>query len=208
MAEEKKTEQETNLSEESKEEKKEKSLDELIAEAVDKKMADREKQHRAEVVGRDNKIRELTDANEELKKAQMKAEEREKYDKEQYDAKMAQREQDVAAKELALEKANIAMEMGVPKELVPRLAGETAEELRADAKALMEAYGASIQEGINKKLAESGGKPSAGDGKPSTTITREQAQDPAFVAGVYAMPPGPERDALETRLVELSMGAE
>ena len=38
----------------------EKPVEEIIAEAVDKQMAEREKQHRSEVVGRDRKIDALT----------------------------------------------------------------------------------------------------------------------------------------------------
>ena len=147
-------------------EPKEKTVEELVAEAVEKKMAEVDKQHHAEVVGRDKKIDALIQENEKLQKEQMSAGDRVKYDLEKL-----QRERDEALQkakqiELTASKREIMDELGIPSKYADRIFGDTPEDIRKDAKAFHEIYIGDVDETANKKVNErltEAGAPESGD---------------------------------------------
>lgn len=113
------------------------NADEALGEAgLRALVAEREARKNAEAAQRDleAKIKEFEDRD---KTEQQKAEEAAARIASDLDATKAS----LAAAELNLARTQVAYEKGIPAELVPRLRGDTREELEADADALLEIVG-------------------------------------------------------------------
>jgi hypothetical protein len=149
--------------------------------------------------GSDKKVKELSDAltkerqaKEELLKERMTEKEKAAYEQEQVKKALEQKDAEIRARELALERANVITELEVPKGLAPFVTGKDRTEMISNAKALIDALKAEAASEVNKRLAGGATPPKAGDGGSGYTLA--QLDDPATWASVWKMPPGPEKD--------------
>lgn len=150
--------------------------------------------------GSDKKVAELSRAltqaqkeKDELLKQSMSDKQRSDFEREQREKALAAKEAELHAKDIALIKAEVVMALGVPKNLVQFINGETREEVEARAKSLIEEVKQAATADVNKRLVTESPKPSAGD-EPRGAIDRAKLDDIAVWQKVWNMPAGPEKE--------------
>jgi len=145
--------------------------------------------------GSDKKVLELSSAltqaekeKEELQKQSMNDKQRAEFELEQQRKKNESTAVELAQRELALERANIITELSIPKDLALFVQGKDRNDILSNAKNLMQSYNDAMLKEVNRKLATDGGpEPQTGDGgKPNANVDWPK---------IWAMPPGPEKDA-------------
>lgn len=97
-----------------------------------------------------------------LKVAGMDAEKKAAYEKEQAEKRQAQREADVARRELKADAREVLDEKGVPKEFLEILLGKDMKETKANVDTFKTVFDAAVQSQVEKRLA--GKTPSTGSG--------------------------------------------
>ena len=143
--------------------------------------------------GSDRKVKELSTAltqaeqeKEELQKERMSEKERATFELEQQRKKNAETAAELAQRELALERANVITELSIPKDLAKFVDGKDKNDILSNAKDLMQSFDNAVLREVNRKLGEEGETPTSSDDKPTGQVDWPK---------IWAMPPGPEKDA-------------
>lgn len=97
-----------------------------------------------------------------LKVAGMDADSKAKYQKEQEDQKLKQREADLARRELKADARSVLEDKGVPAEFLDILLGRDMKETKANVDAFKSAFDAAVQAQVEKRLV--GKTPQTGNG--------------------------------------------
>lgn len=105
-----------------------------------------------------------------LKVAGMDADSKAKYQKEQEDQKLKQREADLARRELKVEARGVLEEKEVPAEFLDMLLGKDMKETKANVDAFKTAFDAAVQAQVEKRLV--GKTPQTGNG---STVSETEA---------------------------------
>ena len=136
-----------------------------------------------------SKLKEVEAEKEELQKERMSEKERATFELEQERKRNEQTALELAQRELALERANIIQELSVPKDLAPFVQGKDRNDILSNTQNLMKSFNDAVLREVNRKLATSGDTPQAGETQQPINYNIADWQK------IWAMPPGPEKDA-------------
>jgi hypothetical protein len=161
--------------------------------------------------GSDKKVKELSDAlmqarkeKEELEKERMTDKDRAKYEIEQERTRNAEIAQELKAERYALDRANVINELQIPKGIAPfiDISGKDKSEMAKKAAEFMKVYKEDIRHGINTVLVTNdAGKQESGEQAPASSYKDKAARDK-----IYAMKPGPDKDAAIIKMFESFAG--
>ena len=145
------------------------------------------------------RLKEKETELETLQKEKMSAAQLAKYEAEQREKALAEKDAKIAERELALDKASVIAELEVPKGLAPFVTGDSKETISSSAKALMDTFAIEVEKAVEVKLVSSSDPPVVGDKVPEPkTLTQLDEMGLA----VNAMPPGPEKEKAYAAFIE------
>lgn len=129
----------------------------------------------------DQKAAQDAAVKEALKVAGMDAKSKETYEKEQAEKRLAEREADIARRELLADAREVLKEKDVPAEFLEMLAGKDLKETKENADAFKIQFDRAVQAQVEKRLA--GKTPSAGTGSGALSETEKMAAEIAQYMG-------------------------
>lgn len=125
--------------------------------------------------GADKKINDLLAELEEIKTSQMKAEEKRKYQEEKREKELTDREAALKKETVSYRKLRLLNKYNLNESLLPRIQGESEEEIEGDIKSLIELMNLDVQKQVTERLT-SGPKPTGVSGPTKTGGAKTEAE--------------------------------
>lgn len=164
---------------------KETSLAEQLAAMKAEIQSDFDKKYKSQMDGLNRRNTELEKELESEKKAHMKAEERQEYERKQYEQNITDREAALQRQTTEFHKMRLLAKYNLDESFMPRIQGEKPEEIEADIKSLLTFLDSKyVNPKINERLA-SGPKPAA----PAAAASAGAGESPEMtLKKIAAMP--------------------
>ena len=163
----------------------------LTMDAVKKMIQSETDRVRTEYV---RKLKEVEAEKDGLVKERMSEKERAAYELEQREKLIAQKDMEIRAREVDIEKSRVMSELEIPREFADYITGNDGNEIALKATKFMDVFSEAVAREANRKLAGSMNKPVVGETKGG--VSRAQLDDLTEWRKIWAMPRGPEKDKL------------